>query len=250
MKKIKRMVLLLALVVCLCTQAIAAETNLTIMSVNGADVGFKTYTTYDANGGATTYVDIFEVAKSLAGTECQFNVNVYENGDLLLNGAPYAHSFINEPFTTTGTDYWSYCLIKLNNTNYSLNCYVIDGVRYFKLRDLGTLLGFNVEWENGKITISTSKQEEKQEEPVYTAPEKPKMPESQFHWWMTKQEVASIMGRIQDMLANYTPSTNYSENESNYDFTDDTTDDFDFSSDYEFNYVSIGEENALESALT
>lgn len=123
------------------------------VDVDGKAVEFQMYAIKDANGNDTNYVKVRDVALALDGSAAQFNVGWDGNVNLETgkayttrngqeNNTPYSG---NQPFT---------CATSATNVDgeaASLTAFVItdangNGSTYYKLRDLGTALGFTVDW--------------------------------------------------------------------------------------------------------
>lgn len=123
------------------------------VKIDGVGVDFYAYSLKDANGFDTNYVKLRDVAKALNGTSAQFEVG-WEAGMIRLD--------TGRPYTANGTE-----MIQnfLGDQAYRMNAsaIVIDeldanlsaitltdasggGYTYFKLRDLGGALGFDVDW--------------------------------------------------------------------------------------------------------
>lgn len=140
---------------CICTTAFAADTayvrNQTI-TIDGTPVIFQTYALIDANGGETNYVKVRDVAYALNGTSAPFNVtwdgavNLIPNTAYSANGSEMSTPFSGDRSYTIAT-----APTKVNGVVTDLDAiYLTDnnggGYTYYKLRDLGTALGFIVDW--------------------------------------------------------------------------------------------------------
>lgn len=125
--------------------------------VNGEMQTPSIYKINDSN-----YFKIRDIAALLNGTGKQFEV-----GFDTATGSVTATS--GQPYTMTGTELTggsgtktqpavpSGSTIYVNGQKLDLTVYNIDGFNYFKLRDLGQALDFNVGYENGNVTISGDK---------------------------------------------------------------------------------------------
>ncbi len=157
MKK-KLMSLALALTLALSTVpgAFAAETaNPTNdrLTVDGVE---QTPTVYKIGG--SNYFKIRDVAAVLNGTEKQFSVG-YSGGKVTVtSGQPYeatGKELAGAPSESRTASRSSDSII-IDGTEASLTVYKIGGSNYFKLRDLGTALDFQVDWAAGQgVTIKT-----------------------------------------------------------------------------------------------
>ena len=145
----------------------ATPTNATVL-VNGRTHSMATY-----NVGGQVYARISDVAEALSGTVAQFNLTSTWDGSIVVeagqafeatpgrdvhihSGARQAvvrHSVIqyNDGITRP---WWSV-------VEYSLRGYTIGGVHFFRLADLSSIVGFDVNWNEAarSITIDTSRNE-------------------------------------------------------------------------------------------
>lgn len=143
-----------------------AYANTQDVAVDGEPVQFQMYALKDANGGVTNYVKLRDVAYVLNDSPSSFAVSYDEetktirlwtelsyssNGSEMSTPFSGDRSYTASP-TTLQIDYWTYKTldaILLTDDNGG-------GYTYFKLRDLGEALGFEVDWsaERG-ITVET-----------------------------------------------------------------------------------------------
>lgn len=131
------------------------------VQVNGRPVKFQAYALRDAIGD-TNYIKLRDVACVLNGTSAQFEVgwdgavNIQPGQLYSVNGTEMSTPFSgNRSYTVSTAE------TKINGIPVGLNAIVLlddDGgaYTYYKLRDLGAVLGFTVDWsqETG-ITITT-----------------------------------------------------------------------------------------------
>ena len=124
--------------------------------IDGRAVSFKTYAvvTPDGKGGTleTNYVKLRDVAYAMNGTAAQFNVDW--DGDVLI--VPHSvyipnDSEMSTPFTGDHAYTKAASATKVNGQNVPFSAiYLTDnsggGYTYYKLRDLGQVLGFDVSW--------------------------------------------------------------------------------------------------------
>jgi len=153
----------------LMTEGVTAKKNAAKLLVNGEVVNVDAY-----NVGGSNYFKLRDVAAMLTGSEKQFNV-IYNAGkkcveikrlttytptasDLLTGGADTVNAKFAEPVVyADGTMVNVYdhdgCLVE------GLRAYNIGGSNYFKLRDLGQFIDFNVGYSNTEkcISIDTAK---------------------------------------------------------------------------------------------
>lgn len=127
--------------------------------LDGKDATFYCYALVSPDGAMTNYVRIRDLAEVLNGTAAQFDVgwdgkqieitsdSAYKpiggEGARLFSGDQRYQSRSDKPLSFNGQ---SICLTSIDIQN---------GNTYYKLRDLGQLLNFNVSWD-GKVFIETS----------------------------------------------------------------------------------------------
>lgn len=120
--------------------------------IDGIPVEFEVYALVDANGGETNYIKLRDLAFHLNGTAAQFEVD-WDGTINILDGVPYTAngSEMHTPFegdrAYTPTD----AVTKVDGTvtEFDAICLTDDDggeYNYYKLRDLGKALGFDVSW--------------------------------------------------------------------------------------------------------
>lgn len=137
--------------------------------VDGKEVKFDTYALRDASNNETNYLKLRDIAYVLNGTKAQFQVSwddVYKNINVL-PGQSYTsnQSEMSTPFAGKDQPYKvNTSQVLLNGISAPLTSIVLtdangNGYTYFKVRDLGAALGFDVSWDSaaGCIVIDTSK---------------------------------------------------------------------------------------------
>ena len=140
------------------TAKTAAE-NVQTVKVDGKDVSFAMYS---PDNGGTNYVRLVDLAVALKGTAGQFNVG-YDGKVLLTTGVAYMGAASTAPFHSvmeyTMLDEPTYVNGVAKNLEGIRFEYQNGGYTYYKLRDLGQALGFNVGWDNAtqKIYIESGK---------------------------------------------------------------------------------------------
>lgn len=135
--------------------------------VDGTPVTLDAYTVKDADGYDTNFAKLRDVAHILNHTPAQFDV-IWEGGAIQVTpGAPYSHPNGYEmvaPFSGARRFHANdtFGALRVNNIPYEAGAlhFTDDGGgghTYFRLRDLGQLLGFSVEWdgEAGVVRIET-----------------------------------------------------------------------------------------------
>lgn len=131
--------------------------------LDGRQVEFQCYALPDERGNLTNYVKIRDLALALSGTKAQFNAAwdgqqiVIEPGTAFVsdgteNMTPYsgAQSYESLNGKAIGFNGGSVYL-----TSFSIT-YQDSGYTYYKFKDLGQLLNFNVRWSGG-VVIETDK---------------------------------------------------------------------------------------------
>lgn len=132
--------------------------------VDGRPCSFTAYTISGNN-----YFKLRDVAEALSGTEKQFDLvwDASSNSIHILTGQPYTMIptiAVSQSYgTRSATPTTANVIFDGNRLNAA--AYNIDNNTYFKLRDLGQALHFNVGWENNAVTISSASA---YEEPVAT----------------------------------------------------------------------------------
>ena len=136
----------------------AKESKQTI-SIDGKNVSFAMYS---PDNGGTNYVRLVDLAMAMKGTAGQFNVG-YDGKVLLTTGEAYEGTASTAPFHSE----MEYKMLNeptyVNGGAQNLEAirfeYQNGGYTYYKLRDLGQALGFNVGWDNAtqRIYIESDK---------------------------------------------------------------------------------------------
>ena len=152
------------------------------VTVNGEAKAFEAY-----NINSNNYFKLRDIAYVLNGTDSSFSVgwDGATNSIALVKGEAYAPT--GSEMKVGGTKdikdaVESTSAILIDGQKAALKAYTIKGNNYFKLRDLGTALGFNVGWDNASQTISITtepstvvKPTEKEEKTTLTWEEAEKM---------------------------------------------------------------------------
>ncbi len=135
------------------TQAVAYASTQNVL-VDGKSVEFYAYALKDVNGNDTNYVKLRDVAQILNGSAAQFEVgwdgsiSITTRSAYTSNGSELIQNFAgNQPYTVNTSP------VKVNGAAVALEAITLTdatgGYTYFKLRDLGSALGFNVGYANG-----------------------------------------------------------------------------------------------------
>ena len=156
MKKILSATLALAMTLSLLPAAFAAGgtayASTQAVEVDGKKVEFQMYALKDAAGNPTNYVKLRDVAHVLNGTKAQFSVG-YDGSISVTTGQPYADAGgeMTTPYSGDRAYRDGSGSVKVNGQSASLESIILTDdaggdYTYFKLRDLGTALGFQVDW--------------------------------------------------------------------------------------------------------
>ncbi len=134
------------------------------VDLDGKPTEFDMYMLVDKNGGETNYIKLRDIAYLLNGTQANFEVG-YDGTISLTTKKAYTPngSELKTPFS--GNRAYKVCstTIKVDGKVPSLAGITLtdnDGgeYNYFKLRDLGAALGFNVSWSEARgIYVETNK---------------------------------------------------------------------------------------------
>jgi hypothetical protein len=135
----------------------AAPTASTVL-VNGVETAFDAYNIKNNN-----YFKLRDLAYVLSGTEKQFEVgwDSSNNSISLTSGKPY--TTVGGEMTSKGagvkTAHPTSSKIFLDGKEVAFTAFNIEGNNYFKLRDIGAVFDFGVDWDGPRntIIINTSK---------------------------------------------------------------------------------------------
>jgi len=120
--------------------------------VNGQNVAFQAY-----HIGGNNFFRLRDIAYILNGTSAQFNVewDAANSAILLQTQTPYTPVGGEMPGAGTGpvTATPTQAAVLLDGVPVNLRAYHIDGNNFFMLRDLGTALGFDVDWDEAARTV-------------------------------------------------------------------------------------------------
>lgn len=122
------------------------------IEIDGRAVSFQTYALVDANGGETNYVRLRDIAYALSGTAARFDVSW--NGSITIepmsayhaNGSEMQTPFSGDRAYTTSSAATIIYGESIPFTAITLTDDNGGGYTYYKLRDLGKVLGFQVDW--------------------------------------------------------------------------------------------------------
>lgn len=161
MKRIASAALALALLL-LPLPALGAEATVQTVEVLGVPLNFSMYTLYDANGYATNYVKLRDVAWAMQYTSLPFDVSydgstlvttgvryTAQGGEMTLLGPVAAAKVYTAALTVDGVGVQKEAILVTRQGEE-------DGSFYYKLRDLGDAIGFTVGWAQDRgIYIET-----------------------------------------------------------------------------------------------
>jgi len=120
--------------------------------LDGKTVPLSAYLINDSH-----YFKLRDIAFLLSGTNKQFHVmwSSIDNSVVLTSDVPYTvvGGELSLPFDGARSYKPTPSLIYFNGVKYELEAYLIDDYNYFKLRDLGSLIGFDVTWEGATSTV-------------------------------------------------------------------------------------------------
>ncbi len=134
------------------------------VQVDGKPIQFQMYALKDANSNPTNYVKVRDVAQVLNGTAAQFNVT-WDGAVNLVTKTAYVPN--GSEMTTPYSGDRQYAKVtsstNINGNPTNLDAFKLTddnggGYTYYKLRDLGEYLGFNVGWSKDQgVYIETNK---------------------------------------------------------------------------------------------
>jgi uncharacterized protein YkwD len=126
------------------------------LSVDGKDVPVAAYNIADNN-----YFKLRDVAQALSGSNSQFSVSWSESEQTIVLRSGYGYVSVggelNTDIPATATAEPTTATVWLDGKQTALTAYEIGGNNYFKLRDIGQALDFEVTWdeENQQIVVDT-----------------------------------------------------------------------------------------------
>ena len=133
------------------------------VSIDGRPVTFQMYALRNASGFGTNYVKLRDLAYALNGTAAQFEVE-YDGSIRVIPGRAYtpAGGEMTTPFTGDRIYTGGPLPLRVGSGDTVMTAIaLLDanglGYTYFKLRDLGTVLGFGVGWDDRSkmVTLDT-----------------------------------------------------------------------------------------------
>ena len=133
------------------------------VKVNGKSVAPQGYYIVNGTEYGNNYFKLRDIAYLLNGTKSQFNVRWDAENERILLTAGTSYETVGGELKDSSTAVekigQSTSTIVLDGEEISLDGYIINGNNYYKLRDIGKALGFDVDFENatGTVLISTAK---------------------------------------------------------------------------------------------
>lgn len=135
-----------------------------MITVDGQRIELQAYALKDENGYPTNYVKLRDIAYILNGTPAQFEVG-WDGCVAVQKGLPYtaSGSEMHTPFEGVRSYTRPNAPTMVNGVAVSLDAVMLaddngGGYTYYKLRDLGSAIGFYVGWTSADgITIETSR---------------------------------------------------------------------------------------------
>jgi len=131
-----------------------AHSSTQSVTVDGKTIAFQMYALKDTNGNPTNYIKLRDLASVLKGTPAQFGVtwngvvNLIPGGEYVSNGTEMSTPFAGDR-TYTISDYPTL----IHGADSGLDAIILTDsagglYTYYRLRDLGKTLGFNVGWND------------------------------------------------------------------------------------------------------
>ncbi len=144
--------------------------NIAYQSTSSVDIDgektieFEMYALIDESGNPTNYIKIRDLAMALDGTDAQFNI-AWNGAVSLVSGESYESngSEMNTPFSGSRVYITTTSATMVNGVEKQLDAFMLvddndGGYTYYKLRDIGEVLGFNVSYSSERgIYIETDK---------------------------------------------------------------------------------------------
>ena len=133
----------------------AIKTSSAVM-VDGVEVKFDAYNINNNN-----YFKLRDIAQALNGSNSQFNVGWDSGKNMIVITKGLEYSSVGGELQTNSikevTAIEGDVLIYMGGAEIEMTAYNINGNNYFKLRELGSLIDFDVDWDgvNNRVLIST-----------------------------------------------------------------------------------------------
>ena len=124
------------------------------VKVNGKNVSPQGYYIVNGTQYGNNYFKLRDIAYLLSGTKGQFNVRWDKENEriLLPSGTAYGGELADSS-TAVEKIGKSTSTIVLDGEEITLDGYIINGNNYYKLRDIGKAIGFDVDFDNASSTV-------------------------------------------------------------------------------------------------
>ena len=130
--------------------------------IDGKEVSVTTYALVDANGGVTNYIKARDLAHLINGTAGNFSVDYIDGKVTFASKTKYTPngSEGSTPFHGDREAQHRQLGVVVDGAAETLDALTLTddnggGYTYFKIRDLGRILGFNVTWD-GMVVVDTA----------------------------------------------------------------------------------------------
>ena len=127
------------------------------VKVNGKSVSPQGYYIVNGTQYGNNYFKLRDIAYLLSGTKGQFNVRWDKENERILLTSGTAYETVGGELADSSTAVEkigkSTSTIVLDGEEIALDGYIINGNNYYKLRDIGKAIGFDVDFDNASSTV-------------------------------------------------------------------------------------------------
>lgn len=127
------------------------------VKVNGKTVSPQGYYIVNGTQYGNNYFKLRDIAYLLSGTKGQFNVRWDKESERILLTSGTAYETVGGELADSSTAVEkigkSTSTIVLDGEKIALDGYIINGNNYYKLRDIGKAIGFDVDFDNASSTV-------------------------------------------------------------------------------------------------
>ena len=127
------------------------------VKVNGKTVSPQGYYIVNGTQYGNNYFKLRDIAYLLSGTKGQFNVRWDKENERILLTSGTAYETVGGEHADSSTAVEkigkSTSTIVLDGEKIALDGYIINGNNYYKLRDIGKAIGFDVDFDNASSTV-------------------------------------------------------------------------------------------------
>ena len=127
------------------------------VKVNGKTVSPQGYYIVNGTQYGNNYFKLRDIAYLLSGTKGQFNVRWDKENERILLTSGTAYETVGGELADSSTAVEkigkSTSTIVLDGEKIALDGYIINGNNYYKLRDIGKAIGFDVDFDNASSTV-------------------------------------------------------------------------------------------------